>query len=70
MTVAVRGDSTAAIGTCSRLGVGRIRHLDVKHLRLQEKVAEKEVRTAKVPTAENAADLITEALDPARHHEL
>ncbi|CAK0792935.1 unnamed protein product [Prorocentrum cordatum] len=70
MTVKVCGDSTAAIGICSRLGVGRIRHPDVKYLWSQEKVAEKAVRTAKVPTADNVVDLMTKALDPARHHEL
>eukprot|EP00959_Pyramimonas_sp_CCMP1952_P447541 9371093-Pyramimonas_sp.AAC.1 len=70
MAVKVCEDITAAIGICSRLGVGRIRHLDVKYLWLQEKVAEKEVPTVKVPTAENVADLMTKALDPARHHEL
>ncbi|CAK0835766.1 unnamed protein product, partial [Prorocentrum cordatum] len=59
MAVKVCEDITAAIGICSRLGVGRIRHLDVKYLWLQEKVAEKEVPTVKVPTAENVADLMT-----------
>eukprot|EP00959_Pyramimonas_sp_CCMP1952_P131545 2750769-Pyramimonas_sp.AAC.1 len=70
MAVTVRGDSTAAIGICSRLGVGQIRHLDVKYLWFQEKVADEEVGTAKVPTAENVADLMTKALGPARHREL
>ena len=70
MTVKVCGDSTAAIGICSRLGVGRVRHLDVKYLWLQEKVADREVVTKKVPTNENEADIMTKALDPSRHHEL
>eukprot|EP00959_Pyramimonas_sp_CCMP1952_P288595 6035130-Pyramimonas_sp.AAC.1 len=70
MSVKACGGSTAAIGICSRLGVGRIRHLDAKYLWLQEKVAEGWVRTAKVPTTENVADLMTKVLEPARHHEL
>eukprot|EP00959_Pyramimonas_sp_CCMP1952_P424262 8886568-Pyramimonas_sp.AAC.1 len=39
MVVAVAGDITAAIEICSRLGVGRTKHLDARHLWLQEKVA-------------------------------
>ncbi|CAK0843161.1 unnamed protein product, partial [Prorocentrum cordatum] len=58
MTVKVCGDSAAAIGVRSRLGAGRIRLPGAKYLRMRGEVAEKEVRAAKVPTAENVADLI------------
>ncbi|CAK0899693.1 unnamed protein product [Prorocentrum cordatum] len=66
MMVTAAGDSTAAIGICSRLGAGRIRHLDARCLWLQ--AASKEVRTKEVPTSENVADLMTKALGPTRHH--
>ena len=70
MKLVVEGDSSAAMGICSRLGVGKIRHMDVKYLWLQQKVADKVVHTKKIGTDGNVADLMTKALEPTRHHEL
>ena len=36
MTLILRLDSTAAIGMVQRRGSGKVRHMDVRHLHLQE----------------------------------
>jgi len=56
-------DSTAAIGTASRRGLQRLRHLDTRFLWLQGEVAEKRLRLKKVAGPENAADSNTKACD-------
>lgn len=58
-------DSTAARGICNRRGVGKVRHMDVQLLWLQEKVQNGELRLHKVSGHENAADLMTKYVDAA-----
>ena len=41
-------DSTAAIGMTYRVGLGKVRHVRVQYLWLQERVAHKELGLAKV----------------------
>jgi len=52
-------DSSVARAISERLGVGRIKHLEVKALWLQEKVKSNEVLPLKVDTKVNPADLNT-----------
>jgi hypothetical protein len=52
-------DSSVARAISERLGVGRIKHLEVKSLWLQEKVKSNEVLPLKVDTKVNPADLNT-----------
>ena len=52
-------DSSVARAISERLGVGRIKHLEVKALWLQEKVKGNEVLPLKVDTKVNPADLNT-----------
>ncbi len=52
-------DSSAAEGIASRKGLGKVRHLEVNQLWLQDKVANKEIRIVKVPGTENVADALT-----------
>ena len=60
--VTLSTDATAAIGVCRRSGVGRIRHLGVRLLWIQDKVRHGEVFLQKVPGADNPADLFTKFL--------
>ena len=49
----LRADSSAAIGICQRSGLGRVRHLAVAHLWIQEKIREAEFRLLKVLGTKN-----------------
>ena len=55
-------DSSAAIGICRRTGVGRVRHLAVGQLWVQERVREGELKLHKHPGLENPADVLTKHL--------
>ena len=56
-------DSSSARQILSRSGVGRIRHLSVKELWLQQKGEAKEIHVSAVGTADNIADLGTKRLN-------
>ena len=56
-------DSSSARQILSRSGVGRIRHLSVKVLWLQQKVEAKEIHVSAVGTADNIADMGTTRLN-------
>ena len=53
-------DSSAAKSYASRRGAGRIRHVEVKHLWVQQAVAEGRFRLTKVLGTENPADVMTQ----------
>ena len=55
----LRTDASAARGVILRQGVGKVRHLQVKQLWLQENVAAGELTIVKIPRAENYADALT-----------
>jgi len=52
-------DSSAAIGICSRQGLGKLRHLDTHTLWIQQAVRSGRVDLKKVAGAQNLADLLT-----------
>ena len=52
-------DASSAIAIASRRGLGKVRHIEVCQLWLQEKVRSGEVKVVKVGTYENAADSLT-----------
>ena len=56
-------DATAAIGIARRRGMGRIRHLDVTDLWVQEKFTSKAATIDKVLGTENPADILTKHVD-------
>ena len=58
-------DATAAIGIARRRGMGRIRHIDVTDLWIQEKFNNKHAFLHKVLGADNPADLLTKYTDRA-----
>ena len=55
-------DASAALGILQRRGVGKIRHLDVGALWLQEKEAQRRLKIEKVKGEKNPADLGTKHL--------
>ena len=61
--VVVRTDSSAAKGFSSQRGLGRMRHLEVKDLWLQEAVCRGKLRLCKVKGEGNPADIFTKYLD-------
>jgi hypothetical protein len=61
----VHADSSAAIGICRRCGIGKVRHLAVAQLWVQDLVRAKDVRLHKVLGTLNPADLMTKPLPRA-----
>ena len=60
--VRVHADSSAAIGICNRSGVGKVRHLAVGQLWVQNKIKDHSITLHKVLGSENPADLFTKHL--------
>ena len=60
--IVLKTDASAALGIAHRLGIGKIRHIEVNQLWLQEKVYAGEVIVEKVKTDENLADAMTKPL--------
>jgi len=58
-------DSSAALGVVGRKGAGKLRHVRVGQLWVQEKAESGELRYRKVKGTENPADLMTKALTGA-----
>ncbi len=52
-------DSSAAIGTCSRQGLGKLRHLDTHTLWVQQAVRSKRIQLVKIDGDINPADVFT-----------
>ena len=67
INIDVETDSTAAIGMCSRTGVGKIRHIQVRWLWIQDASRGKVVRLRKVKGSDNEADMGTKDLDGPTH---
>ena len=55
----LKSDASAAIAIASRRGLGKVRHIEVCQLWLQEKVRSGEIKVVKVGTDENVADSLT-----------
>jgi hypothetical protein len=60
-------DSVAAKGIVMRRGAGRVKHLSVKQLWVQEVVRDRDVGICKVPRDLNPADLMTHACSRQAH---
>ena len=61
--LAIHTDSTAAIGMCRRRGLGKIRHLAVADLWIQDRVKAGDFQLHKVLGSVNSADLMTKYVD-------
>ena len=59
----LRADATAAIGMVKREGLGRVRHLAVSDLWIQQRIRSKAIDIGKVPGTENPSDMLTKGLD-------
>ena len=55
----------AAISIGNRIGSGKVRHIEVTQLWLQDKVTQKVIVLNKVGTDDNLADALTKAVDAA-----
>ena len=63
MNIEVLTDATAAKGIATRKGLGKVRHMAVHYLWVQERVAQGDLKLSKVWGKENPADLLTKYLD-------
>ena len=65
-SIVLRSDATAAIGIVQRLGLGKVRHLAVSDLWVQEKLRSRELSVEKVDGLRNPSDLLTKNMDGPR----
>ena len=63
MTVTVHTDSSAAAGMCRRTGIGRVRHLAVADLWVQDRVRTCDFQIKNIAGADNAADMLTKHVE-------
>ena len=59
-------DASAAIGIVRRAGLGKLRHLNVRYLWLQDHLRSGQMDLRKVAGVANAADLVTKHLGPGK----
>ena len=59
MTVRLKEDASACIGMATRLGPGRLNHVEIKHFALQHWVRQGRLTLHKVTTTEQLADIMT-----------
>ena len=65
-TITLKSDASAAIGIVQRLGLGRVRHLSVSDLWVQQKLRAKQLDVEKVNGLDNPSDLMTKSMDRGR----
>ena len=63
VTLTIRSDATAAIGIVARLGLGKVRHLAVNDLWIQQRIRDGSIYCEKVWGKANPADALTKPLD-------
>ena len=61
--ICVMTDSSAAKGMASRKGFGKVRHVEVNELWVQQKVGSGEIELKKVEGVSNLADALTKHVD-------
>ena len=59
MKVRIWIDSTAAKSAASRIGLGRVRHMEIKYLWIQEATKAKRIELQKIDGKLNPADVLT-----------
>ena len=59
LTLQVNTDASAAIGMVKRSGFGRVRHIDVGQLWIQDVVSKGRIKIIKVGTEDNLSDALT-----------
>jgi hypothetical protein len=63
--IEINTDSSAAKGICQRRGLGKVRHIEVTELWVQDHVLKGTISVKKVPGTENLSDALTKYLDQA-----
>ena len=58
----IQVDANATIGTLHRRGLGKLRHVEVEELWLQQELSKKKVSVTKIKGTENTADIGTKPL--------
>ena len=58
-SITLKSDASAAIAISNRRGLGKVRHIEVCQLWLQDKVRRGDIKVAKVGTHDNVADALT-----------
>jgi len=61
-----RTDSSAARGIVNRIGSGKLKHIELRELWMQEKIRAKQLKVSKISTDENTADVGTKYLSGER----
>ena len=56
-------DASAAIGICRRRGLGKVRHISVADLWIQERLKSQDFSLEKIPGQSNPADMLTKFID-------
>jgi hypothetical protein len=59
MTIKVNTDASAARGIACRRGLGKVRHIQVNQLWIQDRVANGDIEVCKIHGKENVADILT-----------
>ena len=61
--IKVNTDSSTAKGIAMRKGLGKVRHIEVNQLWIQDRVAKGDIELCKVPGIENLADALTKNVE-------
>ena len=69
LSVHLYTDSSAAIGMLREKGLGRVRHVEVGELWIQDAVKQKRLTVQKVLGEENPADILTKYVDKGKIHQ-
>ena len=59
----IKGDAIAAMGMVKWQGLGRVRHLAVADLWIQQKAKDGSAKYEKLPGAQNTSDIMTKAVE-------
>ena len=59
LRVAVSSDSSAAKGIANRRGIGKVRHIELSELWVQDQVAKGRITVYKIDGSENSSDSLT-----------
>ena len=62
----LKADSSAGLGTAQRQGLGKLRHVQTRYLRVQERVRRGEVAVSKVRGDRNPSDMLTKPMDKGK----
>ena len=62
MSIEMESDASAAIGIASRRGIGKVRHIEVSQLWLQQRAANKDIILTKFHNGDNLTDALTKSV--------